>query len=145
MRPAIRSGALGCPGSPGRLSLRGATAKGLLGYRDRLQHSLFIPSRISPLNHLKAPYLEIVNPLQARRVADVVAALPERLRVHPGALARVLERPRAGRAVRRSPAATLQQSPAAARRREVIAEGLRRRPRAACSMPRLSKRSCVSS
>jgi hypothetical protein len=35
--------------------------------------------------------MEIVNPLKARRVAEVVQSLPERLRLHPGALARVLE------------------------------------------------------
>ena len=64
----------------------------LLAYRDRLQHGLFIPARISPLNQLKAPFVEIVNPLQARRVADVVARLPERLRLHPGALALLLQR-----------------------------------------------------
>ena len=116
---------LGLPGQAWPAELARHDGEDLLGYRDRLQHSLFIPSRISPLNHLKAPYLEIVNPLQARRVADVVASLPERLRVHPGALAGVLDLhgpavPFAGR-----PAATLQQILAAAAAREVIAEGLR--------------------
>ncbi|HJW76384.1 MAG TPA: hypothetical protein VJ787_12075, partial [Thermoleophilia bacterium] len=38
-----------------------------------------------------AIFLEIVNPLKARRIAGVVMSLPERLRLHPGALARVLE------------------------------------------------------
>ena len=63
----------------------------LLRYRDRLQRTLYIPARVAPLNQIKASYVEIVNPLKARRVADVVMRLPERLRLHPGALARVLE------------------------------------------------------
>ena len=62
----------------------------LLRYRDRLQRTLYIPARVAPLNQIKASYVEIVNPLKARRIADVVARLPERLRLHPGALARLL-------------------------------------------------------
>ena len=116
---------LGLPRQSWPAELARRDGEGLLGYRDRLQHSLFIPSRISPLNHLKAPYLEIVNPLQARRVADVVAALPERLRVHPGALARVLEVHGPAVPFAAHPAATLQQILAATATREVIAEGLR--------------------
>ena len=63
----------------------------LLRYRDRLQRTLYIPARVAPLNQIKASYLEIVNPLKARRIAGVVMRLPERLRLHPGALARVLD------------------------------------------------------
>ena len=63
----------------------------LLRYRDRLQRTLYIPARVAPLNQIKASYVEIVNPLKARRVASVVMRLPERLRLHPGALARVLD------------------------------------------------------
>jgi len=81
---------LGLPPSPFPEVLERQTGEDLLGYRDRLQHSFFIPAHISPLNQPKATYLEIVNPLQARRVADVVARLPERLRLHPGVLALVL-------------------------------------------------------
>ena len=63
----------------------------LLRYRDRLQRTYYIPARVAPLNQIKASYVDIVNPLKARRIADVVMRLPERLRLHPGALARVLE------------------------------------------------------
>ena len=116
---------LGLPGQTWPAELMRRDGEDLLGYRDRLQHGLFIPARISPLNNFKAPYLEIVNPLQARRVADVVAALPERLRVHPGAFAKALDVhgpavPFAGRA-----AATLHQILATPAAREVIADGLR--------------------
>jgi hypothetical protein len=116
---------LGLPGQVWPAELARREGEDLLGYRDRLQHSLFIPSRISPLNHFKAPYLEIVNPLQARRVADVVASLPERLRVHPGAFARALDVHGPAVPFADRPAATLQQILAAAATREVIAEGLR--------------------
>jgi hypothetical protein len=116
---------LGLPRQSWSAELTRRDGEDLLGYRDRLQHSLFIPSRISPLNHLKAPYLEIVNPLQARRVADVVASLPERLRVHPGALARALDVHGPAVPFASLPAATLHQILAAAATREVIAEGLR--------------------
>ena len=96
----------------------------LLGYRDRLQHVLFIPSRITPLNQFKAAYVDIVNPLQARRVADLVARLPERLRLHPGALAVALGIHGPPVPFAERPAATLQQVLAAPRTRAVIARGL---------------------
>jgi len=63
-----------------------------LEYRDRLQHFVYNPARIAPLNQTKTSHVEIVNPLQARRVGEVVARLPEPLRLHPGALVQLLER-----------------------------------------------------
>lgn len=72
-------------------SLERGPDEDLLGYRDRLRRTIYIHNRIAPLNQIKASYLEIVNPLEARRVADVVMRLPERLRLHPGALAGVLD------------------------------------------------------
>jgi hypothetical protein len=96
----------------------------LLRYRDRLQRALYIPARVAPLTGIKASYVEIVNPLKARRVANVVMRLPERLRLHPGALARVLELHGPDVPFARRPAATL---PAILERREVrqaLAEGL---------------------
>jgi hypothetical protein len=116
---------LGLPRQPWPAELERRDDESLLDYRDRLQHSLFIPSRISPLNHLKAPYLEIVNPLQARRVADVVARLPERLRLHPGALAVALSVHGPAVPFATRPAATLQQVLAPVETREAIAGGLR--------------------
>ncbi len=64
----------------------------LLEYRDRLQHYVYNPARIAPLNQTKTSHVEIANPLQARRVSRVVARLPEPLRLHPGALVQLLER-----------------------------------------------------
>ncbi len=116
---------LGLPAQTWPAELARRDGEDLLGYRDRLQHALFIPARISPLNNFKAPYLEIVNPLQARRVADAVAALPERLRLHPGALARVLDVHGPAVPFAGHPAATLHQILATRACREVIADGLR--------------------
>lgn len=77
---------LGLPAQtwPAALELR--DGEDLLTYRDRLQHYAYIPKRVAPLNQIKAGYVEVLNPMQARRVAAVVAAMPERLRLHPGVL-----------------------------------------------------------
>lgn len=96
----------------------------LLRYRDRLQRTLYIPSRVAPLNQIKASYLEIVNPLKARRIANVVMRLPERLRLHPGALATVLALEGPAVAFASRPAATLPAILERPEMREAIATGL---------------------
>jgi len=80
--------------------------EGFLEYRDRLQHYVYNPARIAPLNQTKTSHVEIANPLQARRVAKVVARLPESLRLHPGALVQLLERHGPAVPFARHPAAT---------------------------------------
>ena len=96
----------------------------LLRYRDRLQRMLYIPARVAPLNQIKASYVEIVNPLKARRIADVVMRLPERLRLHPGALARVLELHGPAVPFAKRPAATLPAILKWPEMRRALAEGL---------------------
>lgn len=96
----------------------------LLTYRDRLQHRVYIPARIAPLNQAKASHVEIVNPLQARRVARVVARLPERLRLHPGVLAELLARKGPKVAFASRPAATPAAVLCRTEMREAIAAGL---------------------
>jgi hypothetical protein len=96
----------------------------LLRYRDRLQRTVYIPARVAPLNQIKAAYVEIVNPLKARRVADVVMRLPERLRLHPGALAQVLAREGPAVPFARRPAATLPGILEWPEMRQALADGL---------------------
>ena len=96
----------------------------LLRYRDRLQRTLYIPARVAPLNQIKASYLEIVNPLKARRIADVVMRLPERLRLHPGALARVLDLHGPAVPFATRPAATLPAILERPEMRQALIEGL---------------------
>ena len=108
---------------PARLEQR--PDEDLLRYRDRLQRTLYIPARVAPLNQIKSSFVEVVNPLKARRVAAVVQSLPERLRLHPGALAQMLERHGPAVPFAERPAATL---PEILRRTDVrarLAEGLR--------------------
>ena len=49
-------------------------------WRDRLYHQYRIPVVIAALNDVKAPYVEIVNPLLHRRIVHRVRQLPDRLR-----------------------------------------------------------------
>ena len=79
---------------------------------------------MAPLNQIKASYTEIVNPLKARRIADVVMRLPERLRLHPGSLARVLELHGPAVPFARRPAATLPTILKWPEMRQALAEGL---------------------
>jgi hypothetical protein len=96
----------------------------LLRYRDRLQRTLYIPARVAPLNQIKSSFVEVVNPLKARRVATVVKSLPERLRLHPGALARVLELHGPPVPFADRPAATLPEILTRADVRAAMADGL---------------------
>ena len=96
----------------------------LLRYRDRLQRTFYIPARVAPLNQIKSSYLEIVNPLKARRIAEVVKRLPERLRLHPGALAKVLALKGPAVPFATRPAATLPPILERPAMREAIATGL---------------------
>lgn len=46
-------------------------------WRDRLYHAFRIPVVLASLTDLKTPYVEIVNPLLARRILEVVRSLPD--------------------------------------------------------------------
>ncbi len=105
-------------------SLEQRPDEGLLRYRDRLQRTLYIPARVAPLNQVKASYTEIVNPLKARRIADVVMRLPERLRLHPGALAQALDLHGPAVPFATRPAASLPPILERPEMREAIANGL---------------------
>jgi len=50
-------------------------------YGDRLVHSFFIPVDLASLNDVKAPFLEIANPLLAGSVLSYVRQMPDGLRV----------------------------------------------------------------
>ena len=52
----------------------------LEAWRDRFMHQYRIPVVIAALNDVKAPYVEIVNPLLHRRIVHRVRQLPDRLR-----------------------------------------------------------------
>ena len=117
---------LGLSLPPRSVELERRDGEDLLGYRDRLQHRFFIPARISPLNQPKAAYLEIVNPLQARRVADCRRRPARAAPLAPGRARGRARRPRpdalpfAGREE-----GALQQFLGAAETRRVLANGLR--------------------
>lgn len=49
-------------------------------WRSRLYHEYRVPVALSALNETKAAFVEIVNPLQFRRVVEVVRRLPDYLR-----------------------------------------------------------------
>ncbi len=49
-------------------------------WRSRLYHEYRVPVALSALNETKAAFVEIVNPLQFRRVVEVVRGLPDHLR-----------------------------------------------------------------
>lgn len=49
-------------------------------WRDRLHHQFRIPIVLAALNDLKAPYVEIINPLLTKRIINQVRKLPDHLR-----------------------------------------------------------------
>jgi hypothetical protein len=49
-------------------------------WRDRLTHEFRAPVIWAALNEIKSAYVEIMNPLLARRVIEVIATLPDPLR-----------------------------------------------------------------
>ncbi len=49
-------------------------------WRDRLYHTFRIPCILAALNDLKAPYVEIANPLLSPRIIRAVRTLPDELR-----------------------------------------------------------------
>lgn len=53
----------------------------LASWDARIYEEVFYPSALAPLNALKTAYVEIVNPLQSRRVTEVTRRLPDHLRV----------------------------------------------------------------
>jgi hypothetical protein len=52
----------------------------LATWRDRLQHQFRIPCRLAALNDLKAPYVEVINPLISRKTIQLVRRFPDALR-----------------------------------------------------------------
>ena len=58
-------------------------------YCDRMSQQVYVPMVLGPLNSLKARYLEIVNPLLARRVIGAARELPDELRMYGRAIHRV--------------------------------------------------------
>jgi hypothetical protein len=50
-------------------------------YGDRLIHAHFIPVTLASLSDVKAPFLEIANPLLSRPVLEFVRQMPDALRV----------------------------------------------------------------
>jgi hypothetical protein len=84
----IRS--LGLPEQKPDASLDRMPGETLCAWNNRLYEESVCPSQLAPLNTLKSCYIEIVNPLQSRRVAEVARQLPDRMRVHREPLTRVL-------------------------------------------------------
>jgi hypothetical protein len=57
------------------------------GYNDRVDDTFLVPTRFAALNDVKAPYVEIANPLLTRGVVRVARSLPDHLRRERGAFA----------------------------------------------------------
>ena len=72
-------------------SFRRQPGESLQGYGDRLNHSCMIPVQLAALNDVKAPYLEIVNPLLAGSVLAYVRQMPDRQRALRVCYSRVAE------------------------------------------------------
>jgi len=51
-------------------------------WRDRLYHEYRIPVILAALNDIKAPYVEIINPLLSRQIINTVRKLPDHLRTN---------------------------------------------------------------
>lgn len=73
-------------------NLRRRTGETLDAWRDRLRHSHGLPAIQGALNDLKASFVEIANPLLARRIIDVVRGLPDHLRRRKLVLRRIAEK-----------------------------------------------------
>ena len=65
---------------PERLRLQGD--EGFESYRDRMEQQVYEAAILAPLNAAKCRYVEVVNPLQTKRVITVVRALPDELRMY---------------------------------------------------------------
>jgi hypothetical protein len=62
----------------------------LTAWDVRTYEEVFYPAILAPLNAVKAAYVEIVNPLQSRRVIEVTRRLPDHLRIRRRPLAAVV-------------------------------------------------------
>jgi hypothetical protein len=60
-------------------------------WRDRLYHAFRLPVVLASLTDLKAPYVEVVNPLLARRVLETARMLPDHLRTDKLLFRRIVE------------------------------------------------------
>jgi len=61
-------------------SLDRRDGESLATWRDRLYHEFRIPVILAALNDLKAPYVELANPLLSRSIIEYVRRLPDHLR-----------------------------------------------------------------
>lgn len=60
-------------------------------WRDRLNHQFEFPVVFGALNDLKLPYVEVINPLVSRRIAEQVRALPDHLRTNKKLFRKVVQ------------------------------------------------------
>ncbi len=60
-------------------------------YGDRLVHSFFIPVNLGGLSDVKAPFLEIANPLLSRSVMEFIRQVPDHLRARRALYERLTE------------------------------------------------------
>ena len=72
-------------------AFRRQPGESLQGYGDRLNHSHLVPVNLAALNDVKAPYLEIVNPLLAGSVLAFVRQMPDHLRALRVCYSRMVE------------------------------------------------------
>lgn len=61
-------------------------------YADRLYHAYRMPFGLAALNGIKAPFVEVANPLLARPVQTLLRAMPDRLRAERALYCRVVEK-----------------------------------------------------
>ena len=76
---------LGLEPQPVPPALRRREGETFAAYNDRVDDCFLVPTRFAALNDLKAPYVEIANPLLTRRVVQVARSLPDHLRRERGA------------------------------------------------------------
>ncbi len=50
------------------------------GYRDRVYHQFRLPVIMAALNQIKTSYIDVVSPLQTRRIIEAARAMPDDLR-----------------------------------------------------------------
>jgi hypothetical protein len=76
---------LGLEPQPVPPGLRRRDGETFATYNDRVDDTFLVPTRFAALNDVKAPYVEIANPLLTRNVVSVARTLPDHLRRERGA------------------------------------------------------------
>jgi asparagine synthetase B (glutamine-hydrolysing) len=61
---------------------RRRSGESLVSWYARMFDEFCSPAMLAPLTPIKCAYVEVVNPLQSRRVAEVARALPDHLMIH---------------------------------------------------------------